>query len=89
MRLAVLSLAFDHLGASTATTGAYKDNEASTRVSGRAGYLHDGEAVEVVRGERREAWRYRMTAERWRGLGHPRVGVDGLTAVGRALLGVD
>lgn len=89
MRLAVLSLAFDHLGARTATTAAWKDNDASNAVSRRVGYAPDGEGVAVVRGERREEWRYLMTAERWRGLGHPRVEVDGLTAAGCALLGAD
>lgn len=87
MRLAVLSLAFDHLSALTATTAAWKDNTASNRVSAKAGYERDGEGVAVVRGIRREEWRYRMTAERWRQLGHPAVEVDGLTDACRELLG--
>lgn len=87
MRLAVLSLAFDHLGALTAGTEAWKDNAASRRVSEKVGYLLDGEEVEATRGERREGWRFRMTAERWRGLGHPRVQVDGLTEGCREVLG--
>lgn len=87
MRLAVLSLAFDHLGAGSAVTGAYKDNAASDRVSQKAGYLRDGEVVEVVRGARREARRYRMSAERWQEQGHPQVQVDGLTRTARELLG--
>ncbi len=53
MRRAVLSLAFDHLGASTATTAAWKDNSASNAVSARLGDERDGEGVAVVRGERR------------------------------------
>ncbi|WP_380168525.1 GNAT family N-acetyltransferase [Jannaschia sp. R86511] len=89
MRLAVLSLAFDHLGAGSAVTGAYKDNLASDRVSQKAGYLRDGEAVEVVRGARREARRYRMSLERWRDQGHPQAQVEGLTRSGRELLGAD
>lgn len=87
MRLAVLSLAFDHLGARTAVTSAHTDNEPSNRVSRRVGYLPDGEEVNVVRGVRREGWRYRMTAERWRELSHPRVEVDGLTQACRSMLG--
>ncbi|MGJ7441332.1 GNAT family N-acetyltransferase [Aquipuribacter sp. MA13-6] len=87
MRLAVLSLAFDHLRAGSAVTSAYKDNRASARVSHKAGYLDDGDTVEVVRGQRREGRRFRMTAERWRDQGHPQVAVDGLTDQGRALLG--
>ncbi len=89
MRLAVLSLAFDHLGARSATTAAWKDNGPSNAVSARAGYERDGEGVAVVRGERREEWRYRLNAERWRASGRPRVQVEGLTPSGRALLGAD
>lgn len=87
MRLAVLSLAFDHLGALSAGTEAWKDNAASRRVSEKVGYLVDGEEVEVTRGQRREGWRFRMTAARWQELGHPRVQVDGLTDACRELLG--
>jgi RimJ/RimL family protein N-acetyltransferase len=88
MRLAVLSFAFDHLGALGATTGAWADNVASRRVSEKVGYLRDGVDVEDSGGRRREHLRFRLDAERWRGLGHPRVGVDGLTDSLRALLGV-
>ena len=87
MRRAVLSLGFDHLGALSATTSAWKDNGPSNAVSRRTGYEPDGEGVAVVRGERREEWRYRMTAARWRGLGHPRVEVEGLTDACREVLG--
>ncbi len=87
MRRAVLSFAFDHLGALDAATEAWKDNAASVGVSRRVGYLPDGEDVEVTRGERREGWRFRLTAERWRTLGHPPVEVEGLTAACRELLG--
>jgi RimJ/RimL family protein N-acetyltransferase len=87
MRLAVLSFAFDHLGALSATTGAWADNGPSNRVSANAGYEADGLAYQVVRGVRREERRYRLTAERWQGLGHPRVEVDGLTDAAREQLG--
>ena len=49
--------------------------------------LPDGEDVEVTRGVRREGVRFRMTHERWRSLGHPRVEVGGLTDACRELLG--
>ncbi|MFC3690294.1 GNAT family N-acetyltransferase [Aquipuribacter hungaricus] len=87
MRLAVLSLAFDHLGALGAGTEAWKDNAASRRVSEKVGYLPDGEEVAVTRGSRREGWRYRLTAARWQTLGHPGVAVHGLTDACRELLG--
>lgn len=89
MRLAVLSFAFDHLRALSATTEAWKDNAPSNRVSAKAGYLSDGEHVGVTRGARREGNRYRLGVERWRTLGHPRVDVDGLTDRCRHLLGAD
>lgn len=52
MRAAVLLLAFDHLGAATARSGAFTDNPASLRVSERLGYRTDGSGVHVRRGER-------------------------------------
>ncbi|MGQ0772962.1 MAG: GNAT family N-acetyltransferase [Pseudonocardiales bacterium] len=52
MRAAVLLLAFDHLGAATARSGAFTDNPASQRVSERLGYRTDGSRVHVRRGER-------------------------------------
>jgi RimJ/RimL family protein N-acetyltransferase len=87
MRLAVLSFAFDHLGALSATTGAWSYNGPSNRVSAKAGYEPDGVAHVLVRGRREREQRYRLDVERWRELGHPRVEVDGLTDAARALLG--
>lgn len=58
-------------------------------MSAKAGYLPDGEHVGVTRGRRREGNRYRLTAERWRTLGHPEVAVDGLDDRCRRLLGAD
>lgn len=88
MRVAVLSLAFDHLGASSAVTSAYADNAQSNRVSQKVGYLRDGEAVEVVWGARRDSRRYRMTAERWQEQGHRQVEVEGLTRGAKEMLGL-
>ncbi|MGH3812923.1 MAG: GNAT family N-acetyltransferase [Pseudonocardiaceae bacterium] len=42
MRAAVLLLAFDHLGAAIARSGAFTDNPASLRVSEKLGYRTDG-----------------------------------------------
>jgi RimJ/RimL family protein N-acetyltransferase len=42
MRAAVLLLAFDHLGATLARSGAFTDNPASLRVSEKLGYRPDG-----------------------------------------------
>jgi RimJ/RimL family protein N-acetyltransferase len=42
MRAAVLLLAFDHLGATMARSGAFADNPTSLRVSAKLGYRTDG-----------------------------------------------
>jgi RimJ/RimL family protein N-acetyltransferase len=52
MRAAVLLLAFDHLGAVLARSGAFTDNPASQRVSEKLGYRRDGTNTWVRRGER-------------------------------------
>ena len=52
MRAAVLALAFDHLGAQTARSGAFPDNAASLAVSRRLGYREDGSQTLAVRGEK-------------------------------------
>ncbi|MGH3902682.1 MAG: GNAT family N-acetyltransferase [Pseudonocardiaceae bacterium] len=52
MRAAVLLLAFDHLGAATARSGAFTDNPSSMRVSEKLGYCQDGTKAHARRGER-------------------------------------
>lgn len=52
MRAAVLLLAFDHLGARTARTGAFTDNPTSLAVSRKLGYREDGSATYAPRGQR-------------------------------------
>lgn len=51
MRAAVLLLAFDHLGATAARSGAFTDNPASLRVSERLGYRRDGATTRARQGE--------------------------------------
>lgn len=50
MRAAVLLLAFDHLGATAARSGAFTDNPASLRVSEKLGYRSDGTETSARRG---------------------------------------
>ncbi|MDQ4093083.1 MAG: GNAT family N-acetyltransferase [Actinomycetota bacterium] len=50
MRAGVLMLAFDHLGATTARSGAFTDNPASLRVSEKLGYRTDGAKTCARRG---------------------------------------
>jgi RimJ/RimL family protein N-acetyltransferase len=65
MRVAVLTLAFDHLGARWARSGAYLDNPASRRVSEKVGYVEDGTEVMAPRGEPRITTRYLLDRARW------------------------
>jgi RimJ/RimL family protein N-acetyltransferase len=78
MRLAVLALAFDHLEALVAESGAFLDNPASAAVSRAIGYEENGIEVRAPRGVRKELVRYRLTAERWRASERPRVEVTRL-----------
>jgi RimJ/RimL family protein N-acetyltransferase len=50
MRTAVLLLAFDHLGAAIARSGAFTDNPTSLRISEKLGYRTDGMNTHARRG---------------------------------------
>jgi RimJ/RimL family protein N-acetyltransferase len=81
MRVAVLALAFDHLGALAAETEAWHDNDASLGVSRSVGYEPNGETLHVREGSGAadRMVRLRLTRERWEagGLGRD-VLVEGL-----------
>ncbi len=67
MRAAVLMFAFDHLGASTAHSGAFVDNPRSRGVSDRLGYRPNGlEYVQRRPGERAVSQRLMVTPEDFR-----------------------
>lgn len=85
MRAAVLLLAFDHLGATTARSEAHADNPASLRVSEKLGYRADGSNTRAVRGVAATEVRLVLAAERFL---RPEwtLEVDGLDGC-RALLG--
>ncbi|HKG57538.1 MAG TPA: GNAT family protein [Candidatus Limnocylindrales bacterium] len=87
MRQAVLSLAFDHLGAEIAESGAFVDNPASARVSAAIGYEPNGIDRVAPRGVARDMQRYRLTLETWRSRPRPTVEVEGLEAC-REMLGM-
>lgn len=78
MRQAVLSLAFDHLGAQVAETEAFIDNPASNRVSLGVGYEPNGYGQLAPRGAPRATQRFRLTLEGWRARPRPEVMVEGL-----------
>ena len=78
MRQAVLVLAFDHLGAEVAESGAFIDNPASNRVSLGIGYEPNGLTRSAPRGVPREQQLFRMTLAGWRARHRPEVIVEGL-----------
>jgi RimJ/RimL family protein N-acetyltransferase len=65
MRAAVLQLAFDHLGATSARSAAYFDNPASLRLSEKLGYRTDGTATFARRGASATEIRLLLTAEQF------------------------
>ncbi len=86
MRRAVLSLAFDHLGAERAESGWLDGNVASERVARRLGYSGDGRRIHAIDGRRRTEQRVSIELDAWRAGAHGAVRVDGLDAC-RSLLG--
>jgi len=66
MRIAVLGLAFDHLGAVAAITSATEANAASLGVSRRIGYIDNGVGLIVETGGVARLRHLRLTAEQWR-----------------------
>ena len=78
MRTAVLALAFDGLGALSASTSTWDDNAGASGVCERVGYERNGTQWEQRRGERRLKTRYLMTAEGWRARARPAVTIEGL-----------
>ena len=65
MRAAAIRFAFDHLGATTITSGAFEDNVASQRVSLANGYEPNGVVDNVRRGKPATTVKYRLTRQRW------------------------
>lgn len=80
MREAILHLAFVGLGADRAETCAFTHNVASQRVSEKAGYARDGEAVVAVDGRREREVRYALDRSRWEGRRRDDIELVGLGA---------
>lgn len=74
-RTALLTLAFDHLGATDAVTEVFPDNVRSQGVSRKLGYAPDGISRDRRGDEVVVSDRLRLTVDRWRGLSG-RVGVE-------------
>jgi len=86
MRVAVLALAFDHLGAREATSGAFLDNPASLAVSAKLGYRDNGVIVHDREGVAAREQLLVLSAQDWRAVPRPAVDVEGVEDC-RALLG--
>ncbi len=86
-RAGLLTLAFDHLGATDATTEVFLDNHASQGVSRKLGYQRDGISKDARGDEVLVSDRLRLTAERWAESSHPPVTVDGVEAARTMFLG--
>jgi RimJ/RimL family protein N-acetyltransferase len=86
-RAGLLTLAFDHLGATDATTEVFTDNDASQGVSRRLGYQHDGISKDARGDEVLVSDRLRLTAERWAEIDHPPVTVEGVEQARSMFLG--
>jgi RimJ/RimL family protein N-acetyltransferase len=72
MRMAVLGLAFDHLGALAAVTSARSDNAASLGVSRSIGYVFNGVSLNDSGRGLVELSHMRLTEKNWRTQGHGR-----------------
>jgi RimJ/RimL family protein N-acetyltransferase len=77
-RAGLLTLAFDHLGATDATTEVFQDNHSSQGVSRKLGYQPDGISRDVRDGEVLVSDRLRLTRDRWADGERPAVTVTGL-----------
>ncbi len=80
MRSAVLSFAFDGLGARFATSSAFLDNAASNAVSRGLGYEENGRGSLAPQGVARETQLFRISAESWHSRPRPAVQIEGLDA---------
>ena len=65
MRALMLELLFDGLGASEVTSGAFADNPASSAVSRKLGYEHNGNTAFARDGRAVEHHNYRLLRGRW------------------------
>ncbi|MBC9717775.1 GNAT family N-acetyltransferase [Streptomyces sp. TRM66268-LWL] len=79
MRLAMLHLAFEELGAVSATSMSFTDNISSLSVSRKLGYRPDGITRDVLHGKVVESQRFRLSRKDWYAQERPPVTVSGLT----------
>ena len=83
-RIAILTLAFEGLGADEVTTSAWADNQASNAVTRKLGYEPNGEERLDREGTVTVQKRFRMTRAMWEGRAadlRPHVQLDGVEAL--------
>jgi RimJ/RimL family protein N-acetyltransferase len=88
MRAAMLHLAFEELGAVSATSMSFTDNISSVSVSRKLGYRPDGITRDVLHGKVVESQRFRLSREDWYAQERPRVTVSGVKGC-EELFGID
>lgn len=86
-RTGLLALAFDHLGASDATTEVFPDNHASQGVSRKLGYRPDGISRDARGNEALVSDRLRLTVDDWAAGRHTPVTVEGIGEARSMFLG--
>jgi RimJ/RimL family protein N-acetyltransferase len=77
MRTAILSFAFDQLGAKEAHSGGFIDNESSLKVSRALGYEESGRRTVLRRGIPAELLELKLDASNWNQTSHSTVEVVG------------
>lgn len=86
-RAGLLTLAFDHLGATDATTEVFPDNHASQGVSRKLGYVSDGISRDARGDDVLVSDRLRLTADRWAEDERPAITVEGVEAARSMFVG--
>jgi RimJ/RimL family protein N-acetyltransferase len=78
MRTAILSFAFDELGALAAHSGGFFDNESSLKVSRALGYEESGRRTVLRRGQPSELLDVTLNKAKWDSMAHTAIEVSGL-----------
>lgn len=78
MRMAILHLGFDGLGAEYAATSAFHDNHSSLGVTRAVGYEPNGESIEMRRDKADKQLHFLMTRAQWQARRRDDITIEGL-----------